>query len=164
LTAHHQGSGSVPVKDVPQEYTAPDWRSEAPEPYSVTDATDSAPRTLTSPDGRTVHQVHEVPHDGASFFHALLATAQDRGRLPFLLDGDLADRFAAAPGDRAVTREAVDAARNRLAWALGDESNQDLLEGLALDAADTFTQAELDYAEIDLTAAQQAEFDAFGRL
>ncbi|MFE9051560.1 hypothetical protein [Streptomyces rubiginosohelvolus] len=164
LTAHHQGSGSVPVKDVPQEYAAPDWRSEAPEPYTVTDATDSAPRTLTSPDGRTVHQVHEVPHDGASFFHALLATAQDRGRLSFLLDGDLADRFAADPGDPAVTREAVDAARNRLAWALGDESNQDLLDSLALDAADTFTQAELDYAEIDLTNAQQAEFDAFGRL
>ncbi|WP_354598858.1 hypothetical protein R1Y80_03095 [Streptomyces sp. JL1001] len=164
LTAHHQGSGSVPVKDVPQAYTAPDWRSEAPEPYTVTDATDSAPRTLTSPDGRTVHQVHEVPHDGASFFHALLATAQDRGRLPFLLDRDLADRFAATPGDPAVTREAVDAARNRLAWALGDESNQDLLDGLAMDAADTFTQAELDYAEIDLTDAQQAEFDAFGRL
>ncbi len=33
-----------------------------------------------------------------------------------------------------------------------------------MDAADTFTQAELDYAEIDLTDAQQAEFDAFGRL
>ncbi|MCA1275134.1 hypothetical protein LCE32_34785, partial [Streptomyces sp. 7G] len=164
LTAHHQGSGSVPVKDVPQEYAAPDWRSEAPEPYTVTDATESAPRTLTSPDGRTVHQVHEVPHDGASFFHALLATAQDRGGLSFLLDGDLADRFAADPGDPAVTREAVDAARNRLAWALGDESNQDLLDGLALDAGDTFTQAELDYAEIDLTDAQQAEFDAFGRL
>ncbi|NDZ61393.1 hypothetical protein G3I47_29740, partial [Streptomyces anulatus] len=164
LTAHHQGSGSVPVKDVPQEYAAPDWRSEAPEPYTVTDATDSAPRTLTSPDGHTVHEVHEVPHDGASFFHALLATAQDRGRLPFLLDADLADRFTADPGDPAVTREAVDAARNRLAWALGDESNQDLLDGLALDAADTFTQAELDYAEIDLTVAQQAEFDTFGRL
>lgn len=100
LTAHHQGSGSVPVKDVPQEYTAPDWRSEAPEPYKVTAATDSAPRTLTSPDGRTVHEVHEVPHDGASFFHALLATARDQGKLPFLLDADLADRFAAAPATR----------------------------------------------------------------
>ncbi|WP_318198424.1 hypothetical protein [Streptomyces sp. MCL20-2] len=164
LTAHHQGSGSVPVKDAPQEYAAPDWRSEAPEPYTVTDATDSSPRTLTSPDGRTVHQVHEVPHDGASFFHALLATVQDRGRLAHLLDAGLADRFTADPGDPAVTREAIDDARNRLAWALGDDSNQDLLDGLALDAADTFTQAELDFAEIDLTAAQQAEFDAFGRL
>ncbi|WP_069738630.1 hypothetical protein [Streptomyces sp. EN27] len=164
LTAHHQGSGSVPVKDAPQEYAAPDWRSEAPEPYTVTDATDSTPRTLTSPDGRTVHQVHEVPHDGASFFHALLATAQDRGRLPLLLGPGLADRFTATPGDPAVTAEAVDVARNRLAWALGDDSNEDLLDGLALDAADTFTQAELDYAEIDLTGPQQAEFDAFGRL
>ncbi|MFH9478656.1 hypothetical protein ACH4L7_33190 [Streptomyces anulatus] len=164
LTAHHQGSGSVPVGDVPQSYAEPDWRSEAPEPYTVTDATDSAPRTLTSPDGRTVHEVHEVPHDGASFFHALLATAQDRGRLPFLLDADLADRFAADPGDPAVTAEAVDAVRDRLAWALADDGNEDLLDGLALDAGDTFTQAELDYAEIDLTAAQQAEFDAFGRL
>ncbi|MFJ1801445.1 hypothetical protein [Streptomyces sp. NPDC088180] len=164
LTAHHQGSGSVPVKDVPQEYTEPDWRSEAPEPYTVTDATDSAPRTLTSPDGHTVHEVHEVPHDGASFFHALLTTAQDRGKLPFLLDVDLADRFTADPGDPAVTAEAVDAVRDRLAWALADDGNEDLLDGLALDAADTFTQAELDYAEIDLTAAQQVEFDAFGRL
>ncbi|MFF2230457.1 WXG100-like domain-containing protein [Streptomyces anulatus] len=164
LTAHHQGSGSVPVKDVPQEYTEPDWRSEAPEPYTVTDATDSAPRTLTSPDGHTVHEVHEVPHDGASFFHALLTTAQDRGKLPFLLDADLADRFTADPGDPAVTAEAVDAVRDRLAWALADNGNEDLLDGLALDAADTFTQAELDYAEIDLTEAQQAEFDALGRL
>lgn len=82
LTAHHQGSGSVPVKDVPQEYTEPDWRSEAPEPYTVTDATDSAPRTLTSPDGHTVHEVHEVPHDGASFFHALLTTARTGARCP----------------------------------------------------------------------------------
>lgn len=154
----------MPVKDVPQEYTEPDWRSEAPEPYTVTDATDSAPRTLTSPDGHTVHEVHEVPHDGASFFHALLTTAQNRGKLPFLLDADLADRFTADPGDPAVTAEAVDAVRDRLAWALADDGNEDLLDGLALDAADTFTQAELDYAKIDLTAAQQAEFDTFGKL
>ncbi|MEV7653105.1 hypothetical protein AB0O39_02925 [Streptomyces anulatus] len=164
LTAHHQGSGSVPVKDVPQAYAEPDWRSEAPEPYTVTDATDSAPRTLTSPDGLTVHEVREVPHDGASFFHALLATAQDRGRLPFLLDADLADRFAADPGDPAVTAEAVDAVRDRLAWALADDGNEDLLDGLALDTADTFTQDELDAAGVRLTAAQQKEFDAFGRL
>ncbi|MEU2067231.1 hypothetical protein [Streptomyces anulatus] len=164
LTAHHQGSGSVPVKDVPQEYTEPDWRSEAPEPYTVTDATESAPRTLTSPDGHTVHEVHEVPHDGASFFHALLTTAQDRGKLPFLLDAELAGRFAADPGDPAVTAEAVDAARHRLAWALADNGNEDLLDGLALDAADTFTQGELDAAGVKLTVAQQKEFDAFGRL
>ncbi|MYW35425.1 hypothetical protein GT040_40710, partial [Streptomyces sp. SID2119] len=159
LTAHHQGSGSVPVKDAPQEYTAPDWRSEAPEPYKVTEAGGSTPRTLTSPDGRTVHEVHEVPHDGASFFHALLTTAQDRGRLAFLLDADLADRFTAAPGDPAVTAEAVGAVRNRLAWALGDDRNGDLLDGLALDTADTFSQVELDFAEVELTPAQQAEFD-----
>ncbi|MFJ6806659.1 hypothetical protein ACIQRK_11560 [Streptomyces anulatus] len=164
LTAHHQGSGSVPVKDVPQEYTEPDWRSEAPEPYTVTDATDSAPRTLTSPDGRTMHEVREVPHDGASFFHALLTTAQERGTLPFLLDTDLADRFATDPGDPAVTAEAVDAARHRLAWALADNGNEDLLDGLAPDAADTFTQDELDAAGVRLTAVQQKEFDALGRL
>ncbi|TGZ03477.1 hypothetical protein E5Z02_25925, partial [Streptomyces rhizosphaericola] len=164
LTAHHQGSGSVPVKDTPQEYTAPDWRSEAPEPYAVTKADGATPRTLTSPDGRTVHEVHEMPHDGASFFHALLATAQDRGRLAFLLEADLADRFAADPGNPAVTAEAVAAARDRLAWALADNGNEDLLDGLALDAADTFTQAELDGAGVVLTPAQQAEFDALGRL
>ncbi|MFE7449028.1 hypothetical protein [Streptomyces griseus] len=164
LTAHHQGSVSAEVKDPPQEYTAPDWRSEAPEPYTITDATDSAPRTLTSPDGATVRDVHAVPHDGASFFHALLAVARDRGRLPHLLGTDLAERFAARPADPEVTAEAVAAARDRLAWALADHGNEDLLDALALDAADTFTRDELDLSGVRLTAAQQAEFDAFGRL
>ncbi|MEV6171934.1 hypothetical protein AB0L99_27450 [Streptomyces sp. NPDC051954] len=165
LTAHHQGSASVPVPDRKQEYTAPDWRSEAPEPYTITEGTAGAtPGTLTSPDGTTVREVHDMPHDGASFFHALLAVAQDRGRLGHLLGTDLADRFTAAPGDPAVTARAVRAARNRLAWALGEDGNQDLLDALALDAADTFTQDELDFADVRLTPAQQAEFDAFGRL
>ena len=164
LTAHHQGSASVPVKDLPQEYAEPEWRSEAPAPYVITDGTDPAPRTLTSPDGATVREVHDMPHDGASFFHALLAAAQDRGRLPHLLGTDLADRFAGDPGDPAVTAEAVGAARDRLAWALGQDGNEDLLDALALDVADTFTQAELDCGRDQLTAAQQAEFDAFGRL
>ncbi|MET9567314.1 hypothetical protein ABZY07_44665, partial [Streptomyces tauricus] len=164
LTAHHQGSATVTVPDAPQEYTAPDWRSEAPEPYTVTDATESAPRTLTSPDGATVREVHDMPHDGASFFHALLAAADTRGRLPYLLGDDLAARFSSAPGDPAVTAEAIGAARDRLAWSLGEDGNQDLLDALALDAADTFTQAELDTAGVVLTPAQQAEFDAFGRL
>ncbi|WP_143663894.1 lonely Cys domain-containing protein, partial [Streptomyces sp. rh34] len=164
LTAHHQGSAAAAVKGLPQEYTAPEWRSEAPEPYTITDATDSAPRTLTSPDGTTVREVHTVPHDGASFFHALLAVSQDRGRLPYLLRTDLADRFAAGAGDPAVTAEAVAAARDRLAWALADNGNEDLLDALALDAADTFTQDELDLAGVELSAAQQAEFDALGRL
>ncbi|WP_051715143.1 hypothetical protein [Streptomyces sp. NRRL S-475] len=150
--------------DRPQEYTEPGWRSEAPEPYTITDGTDSAPRTLTSPDGATVREVHDVPHDGASFFHALLATAGARGRLPHLLGTDLADRFTAAPGDPAVTAEAVGAARDRLAWALGEDGNEDLLDALALDVADTFTQDELDAAGVVFTPAQQAEFDAFGRL
>ncbi|MCX3292220.1 hypothetical protein OR263_36895, partial [Streptomyces sp. NEAU-H22] len=164
LTAHHQGLPSVPVPDRPQEYTEPGWRSEAPEPYTITDGTDSAPRTLTSPDGATVREVHDVPHDGASFFHALFATAGTRGRLPHLLGTDLADRFTAAPGDPAVTAEAVGAARDRLAWALGEDGNEDLLDALALDVADTFTQDELDAAGVVFTPAQQAEFDAFGRL
>ncbi|MFI0265225.1 hypothetical protein [Streptomyces luteogriseus] len=164
LTAHHQGLPSVPVPDRPQEYTEPGWRSEAPEPYTITDGTDSAPRTLTSPDGATVREVHDVPHDGASFFHALLATAGARGRLPQLLGTDLADRFTAAPGDPGVTAEAVGAARDRLAWALGEDGNEDLLDALALDVADTFTQDELDAAGVVFTPAQQAEFDAFGRL
>ncbi|GFM95586.1 hypothetical protein Sfulv_03970 [Streptomyces fulvorobeus] len=164
LTAHHQGSASVPVRDLPQEYAVPGWHSEAPEPYRITAGGGSAPRTLTSPDGVTVREVHDVPHDGASFFHALLAAAGVRGRLPHLLGSDLAGRFAGAPGDPAVTAEAVGAARDRLAWALGDDGNEDLLDALALDVADTFTQDELDAAGIVLTPAQQAEFDAFGRL
>ncbi|MFE5813813.1 hypothetical protein ACFQ6S_10470 [Streptomyces sp. NPDC056479] len=164
LTAHHQGRAAVPVPDRQQEYAEPDWRSEVPEPYRITDGTDSDPRTLTSPDGTTVREVHDMPHDGASFFHALIAVAQDRGRLPHLLGTDLAARFAADPGDPAVTARAVRAARNRLAWELGEDRNQDLLDTLALDAADTFTQDELDFAGVRLTPAQQAEFDAFGRL
>ncbi|MGW7265042.1 WXG100-like domain-containing protein [Streptomyces sp. NPDC054842] len=164
LTAHHQGSAAAPVRDLPQEYTEPSWRSEAPAPYVITDGTGTAPRTLTSPDGATVRDLHDVPHDGASFFHALLAAAAARGRLPHLLGHDLAGRFASAPGDPAVTAEAVDTARTRLAWALGEDSNQDLLDALALDADDTFTQAELDLAGVEFSPAQQAEFDAFGRL
>ncbi|MFD5185382.1 hypothetical protein ACFWMQ_22820 [Streptomyces sp. NPDC058372] len=164
LTAHHQGSSAVPLRDLPQEYTAPAWRSRAPEPYTVTDASGPAPLTLTSPDGATAREAHAVPHDGASFFHALLAVAQVRGRLPQLLGTGLAARFAAAPGDPAVTAEAVGAARDRLAWALGEDGNEDLLDALALDAADSFTQDELDAAGVVLTPAQQAEFDALGRL
>jgi hypothetical protein len=164
LTAHHQGSASVPVPDRPQPYTEPGWRSEAPAPYTVTDGTGTAPRTLTSPDGATVREIHDVPHDGASFFHALLAAAGDRGRLPHLLGTDLAARFTAAPGDPAVTAEAIGAARDRLAWALGEDGNEDLLDALATDVRDTFTQDELNGAGVTLTPAQQAEFDAFGRL
>ncbi|AZQ39225.1 hypothetical protein EJ357_42110 [Streptomyces cyaneochromogenes] len=163
-TAHHQGRAAVPVPDSPQEYTEPDWRSEAPEPYTITDGTDSAPRTLTSPDGTTVRDVHDMPHDGASFFHALIAVAQDRGRLPHLIGTDLAARFTATPGDPAITERAVRAARNRLAWELGQDGNEDLLDSLALDAEDTFTQDELDFAQVRLRPAQQAEFDALGRL
>ncbi|MFF0885398.1 hypothetical protein [Streptomyces sp. NPDC003456] len=164
LTAHHRAPSAVPAADPRLRYTAPAWRSEAPQPYTVTDSGGSGPRTLTSPDGATVRDIHDVPHDGASFFHALLAVAQDRGRLPHLLGTDLAGRFTAAPGDPAVTAEAVGAARDRLAWELGEDSNADLLESLAPDAADTFTRDELDAAGVRLTPAQQAEFDAFGRL
>ncbi|MGW2334791.1 hypothetical protein ACWCXS_12610 [Streptomyces sp. NPDC001685] len=164
LTAHHQGRVSVPVPDRAQEHTEPAWRSEAPAPYRITGATDSAPRTLTSPDGTLLREVHDMPHDGASFFHALIAVAQDRGRLPHLLGTGLAARFTAAPGDPAITERAVRAARNRLAWELGETRNADLLDTLALDVADTFTQEELDFAGVRLTPAQQAEFDAFGRL
>ncbi|MGW3991383.1 WXG100-like domain-containing protein [Streptomyces sp. NPDC004830] len=164
LTAHHRDPSTVPAPDPRQPYAPPAWRSEAPEPYTVTDATGSGPRTLTSPDGATVREIHDVPHDGASFFHALLAVARDRGRLPHLLGTDLAGRFTAAPGDPGVTAEAVGTARDRLAWALGEDGNADLLDSLALDTADTFTQAELDAAGVRFTPAQQAEFDAFGRL
>ncbi|MHC5256241.1 WXG100-like domain-containing protein [Streptomyces sp. UC4497] len=164
LTAHHQGSTAVPVPDRPQEYTEPTWRSEAPDPYKVTDAEGTTPRTLTSPDGTTVREVHDMPHDGASFFHALLATAAAHGRLPHLIGNDLAGRFTHTPGAPNVTADAIGAARDRLATALGDDGNEDLLDALALDAADTFTQDELDAAGVEFSPAQQSEFDAFGRL
>ncbi|MET9742530.1 hypothetical protein ABZY90_30760 [Streptomyces sp. NPDC006422] len=164
LTAHHQGSTTVPVPDRPQEYTQPAWRSEAPDPYTVTDAEGASPRTLTSPDGATVREVHDMPHDGASFFHALLATAAAHDRLPHLIGTDLADRFTHTPGDPDVTAAAIGAARDRLATALGDDGNEDLLDALALDVADTFTRDELALAGVRFTPAQQAEYDAFGRL
>ncbi|MFZ3573432.1 hypothetical protein ACOKM5_41530 [Streptomyces sp. BH097] len=164
LTAHHQGSTTVPVPDRPQEYTEPAWRSEAPDPYTVTDAEGATPRTLTSPDGTTVRDVHDMPHDGASFFHALLTTADAHGRLPHLIGTDLVERFTRNPGEPNATADAIGAARDRLATALGDNGNEDLLDGLALDAEDTFTQDELDAAAVRLTPAQQSEFDAFGRL
>ncbi|MYS52470.1 hypothetical protein GTW46_20780, partial [Streptomyces sp. SID6013] len=164
LTAHHQGSTAVPVRDVPQEYTEPGWRSEAPAPYTVTSADGTGPRTLTSPDGTVVRTVHDVPHDGASFFHALIATAHASGRLPRLLGADLADRFAGAPDDPEVTADAVHTARDRLARELGRPDNRDLLDALAADTADTFTQQELDGAGVTLSREQQAEFDALGRL
>ncbi|MGQ4725172.1 WXG100-like domain-containing protein, partial [Streptomyces tunisiensis] len=164
LTAHHQGSAAVPVRDVPQEYTEPGWRSDAPAPYTVTEPDGTGVRTLTSPDGAVVRAVHEVPHDGASFFHALIAAAGERGWLARLLGTDLADRFTAAPGDPEVTADAVHTARDRLARELGRPDNRDLLDSLAPDTADTFTQEELDGAGITLSPEQQAEFDALGRL
>ncbi|MGC0361510.1 hypothetical protein RKD25_008885 [Streptomyces sp. SAI-124] len=164
LTAHHQGSPLVPVPDAPQEYTKPIWPTEAPEPYTITAGDPTARRALTSPDGITVRELYEVPHDGASFYHALFAAASVRGRLPHLLGTDLADRFVNAPGDPDVTAEAVDAARNRLARALGEDGNEDLVEALALDATDTFTQDEIDAAGVRFTPAEQAEFDTLGRL
>ncbi|MGV9682338.1 WXG100-like domain-containing protein, partial [Streptomyces cellulosae] len=164
LTAHHQGSAAVPVRDVPQEYTEPEWRSDAPAPYTVTEPDGTGVRTLTSPDGAVVRTVHAVPHDGASFFHALIAAAGERGRLARLLGADLADRFTAAPGDPEVTADAVHTARDRLARELGRPDNRDLLDSLAPDTADTFTPEELDGAGITLSREQQAEFDALGRL
>ncbi|MBT2875777.1 hypothetical protein HET67_30755, partial [Streptomyces sp. McG7] len=164
LTAHHQGSAAVPVRDVPQEYTEPEWRSGAPAPYAVTEPDGTGVRTLTSPDGAVVRAVHEVPHDGASFFHALIAAAGERGRLARLLGADLADRFTAAPGDPEAIADAVHTTRDRLARELGRPDNRDLLDSLAPDTADTFTQEELDGAGITLSPEQQAEFDALGRL
>ncbi|MFC8414804.1 hypothetical protein ACFUJ2_15005, partial [Streptomyces coelicoflavus] len=164
VTAHHQNRDSVPAPGPSRKHSAPAWRSEAPAPYRITGGGDSGPRALISPDGATVREVHDVPHDGASFFHALLAAAEARGRLPHLLGTDLADRLMNTHGDPEVVAEAVGAARDRLAWALGADGNEDLLDALALDVSDTFGQDELDAAGVELTPAQQAEFDAFGRL
>ncbi|MFD5571704.1 WXG100-like domain-containing protein [Streptomyces cadmiisoli] len=164
LTAHSQGRPSNPLGDPPQEYTEPTWRSEAPQPYRITSATGSTPRTLSSPDDTTVREVHDMPHDGASFFHALLAVAQHRPGLTHLMEPDLAARFTTAPGNEKVTAEAIDAVRGSLARALLHDRNEDLLDALALDAADTFTKEELVCAGVELTPEQQAEFEAFGRL
>ncbi|WP_207629605.1 hypothetical protein [Streptomyces sp. KO7888] len=164
VTAHHQNRESVPAPGPSRKHSVPAWRSGAPAPYRITGGGDSGPRALISPDGATVREVHGVPHDGASFFHALLAAAEARGRLPHLLGTDLADRLTNAHGDPEVVAEAVGAARDRLACALGADGNEDLLDALALDVSDTFGQGELDAAGVELTPAQQAEFDAFGRL
>ncbi|MEV1019298.1 hypothetical protein, partial [Streptomyces sp. NPDC050264] len=169
LTADPKGSAAIAETDRPEKYKEPAWRDEAPKPYTIAEGTGtgtgtgSPARTLTSPDGATVREVYDVPHDGASFFHALLAAAGTRGR-SLLIGTELADRFADTPGDATVTAEAIDAARNRLAEALGQDGNEDLLEALALDVTDTFTATELKDAGVTLSSEQQAEFDAFGRL
>ncbi|WP_428957203.1 scabin-related ADP-ribosyltransferase [Streptomyces sp. cg35] len=133
-------------------YQEPDWRSAAPATYTVTDGAGSGPRTLTSPDGSTVWDVHDVPKDGASFFHALLAAAHHHG-------------VQAPLGDGTPTgTDPIEEARTRLVDALGQRDNEDLLSALAPEANEAFTAEELAAADVELDGPHQAEFSARGAL
>ncbi|MFJ8171148.1 hypothetical protein ACIQ64_22185 [Streptomyces sp. NPDC094473] len=86
---------------------------------------------LTSPDHVT-YAVHEVPEDGDAFLHALVE-GLSRSAPDLLTDRgvDLADR-----------RAAVDTVRRALAARLMDPSDADLLDAVAPDITDTFSDAE----------------------
>ncbi|MYX73216.1 hypothetical protein, partial [Streptomyces sp. SID3915] len=86
---------------------------------------------LTSPDHVT-YALHDVPEDGDAFLHALVE-GLSRSAPDLLTDRgvDLADR-----------RAAVDTVRRALAARLMDPSDADLLDAVAPDVTDTFSDAE----------------------
>ncbi|WP_375153044.1 hypothetical protein [Streptomyces sp. SM18] len=148
-----------PAPDDPSTYTKPEWRSETPPRYTVSEATESGLRTLTAPGGGPVLEVHAVPHDGASFFHALITAAAHHDRLPPLLGTTPENKTpVAAPGHP----DTVEAVRSRLVEALGQRGNEDLLAALAPEGSDTFTKDELTAAKVPLDAPHRKEFETLG--
>ncbi len=103
----------------------------APRPavYTRTGTGDGA--RLVSPDHVT-YALHDVPKDGDAFLHALVEGLSRSA--PYLLTDlgvDVADR-----------RAAVDTTRRALAARLVDPSDADLLDSVAPDETDTFSDAE----------------------
>ncbi|MER7184469.1 hypothetical protein ABT404_34250, partial [Streptomyces hyaluromycini] len=113
----------------------------APRPrYADAVTTDGSPALIAPEDG-TVHRLLDVPKDGSSFFHGLgesLGLAGDADTLR----QEFADRLAALPDD------------------------SPLLAYVTPDTKDTFTDAELRAAGVDLGAdtPPRREFDALGVL
>jgi len=144
-------------------YAKPDWWEAAVKRFHVEGGGDKGPLTITPPDdGSPALTVHPVPHDGASFFHALIAAAEQQGRLLPLLDASTADGTGASSS--ASPADLVESARRRLVDALGERGNEDLLDALALGRGDSFTQEELTTAGLDLDAAHRREFAGRGAL
>nr|WP_237331267.1 hypothetical protein [Streptomyces mexicanus] len=144
-------------------YAKPDWWTAPVKRFRVEGGGDKGPLTITPPgDGSPALTVHPVPHDGASFFHALIAAAEQQGRLLPLLDAATADGTGVSSS--ASPADLVESARRRLVDALGERGNEDLLEALALGRDDSFTQKELTTAGIDLNEAHRQEFAGRGAL
>ncbi|WP_449343903.1 scabin-related ADP-ribosyltransferase [Streptomyces mexicanus] len=141
-------------------YAKPDWWEAPVKRFRVEGGGDKGPLTIAPPgDGGPALTVHPVPHDGASFFHALIAAAEQQGRLLPLLDTATADGAGvSSPADL------VESARRRLVDALGERGNEDLLDALALGRGDSFTQEELTTAGLDLDEAHRQEFTGRGAL
>ncbi|MFD0542031.1 hypothetical protein ACFQ1B_01400 [Streptomyces mexicanus] len=144
-------------------YAKPDWWEAPVKRFRVDGGDDKGPLTITPPgDGGPALTVHPVPHDGASFFHALIAAAEQQGRLLPLLDTATAD--GAGVSSSASPADLVESARRRLVDALGERGNEDLLDALALGRGDSFTQEELTTAGLDLDEAHRQEFTGRGAL
>jgi hypothetical protein len=153
------------VPDDAAAYHKPGWREKTPPRFTVAepDGDGTQPRTLTPQDGGPTLTAHPVPHDGASFFHALTAAAAYHDRLLPLLDTGTADGTGVAP--TATPAEVLESVRSRLVGALGERGNEDLLAALAPERTDNFSQDELDAAGIGLEEGpQQREFAARGAL
>ncbi|MFE6776923.1 hypothetical protein [Streptomyces sp. NPDC057676] len=152
-------------------FTAPAAPARAPAaaPRAYTRTTGPGGTLLASPSGRTRYALPPdtgTPPDGDGFFHALTEG------LAHLAPGALAE----AGVDRTDRPVAVARLRSLLATQLTQPANVDLLEALAPDVTDTFTDAEATGAGLDLdgpggppragvaASAARREFDALGGL
>ncbi|MDQ0988454.1 hypothetical protein [Streptomyces sp. V2I9] len=150
--AQTPGAEETPAA-APVAYQKPAWRSEAPAKYTVTEPTASRRRTLTPPaDGADEHgrqplEVHAVPRDGASFFHALIAAVQHGEKH--------AQRGPVASDEH---RARVGRLHDALVAALAKGANGDLLAALAPDSSDTFTEQELANAGVTFEGPHEREF------
>lgn len=172
LTRWHQRAaahGAPPPPGAPPEPPAVTYQAppKAPDPavpprprYTRTDT--AAGRELTSP-AQERYLLGEVPRDGDAFLHALIAAlhAADPG---LLADAGI------DPGDPAA---ALARTRLLLAARLADPADADLLDWLAPDDTDTFTEAEVAALAADAatdlglgapggTSAPRREFEALG--
>lgn len=115
----------------PAAAPSPPGPRAAPRPAAYTRTGTGDGARLISPDHVT-YALHDVPKDGDAFLHALVEGLSRSA--PYLLTDlgvDIADR-----------RAAVDTTRRALAARLMDPSDADLLDSVAPDETDTFSDAE----------------------
>ncbi|MYR63871.1 hypothetical protein GTY54_49290, partial [Streptomyces sp. SID625] len=111
------GPADGTAQDAATTYAEPDWRKAAVEKFGIGGGGEEGPLTITPPgESRPALTVHQVPHDGASFFHALIAAAGHHGRLPPLLGTTTAGRTGVSSS--ASPADLVESARGRLVDAL----------------------------------------------